>query len=118
MSKQVNAGQLKTPVSFTRLEKQTDEEGVTGVREVNVFGEGETVRCQWVNAHGSEVFTAMQLQLTEPATVTCRYSPRITRDLIVYKGTDPKPYEIVSIDNVEEQNRWMEIKVKRRGAAR
>lgn len=28
------------------------------------------------------------------------------------------PYEIISIDNVEERNQWLEIKVKRKVQAR
>lgn len=73
---------------------------------------------KWVNAHGTEVFTGMQLQLREPATITMRYSPQIARTLIVYREDDPQPYEVISVDDVEGRHRWLEIKVQRKGAAR
>jgi len=31
----------------------------------------------------------------------------------VYRTGDSIPWEIASIDNVEQRNRWMEIKLKR-----
>lgn len=76
------------------------------------------VKVKWVNAHGTDAYTSMQLQLREPATITCRYSPSITPDCIIYKAKDPNPYEIISIDNVEERSRWLEIKVQRKVASR
>jgi SPP1 family predicted phage head-tail adaptor len=66
---------------------------------------------KWVNAHGTDVFTAMQMQLREPATLTMRYHKDINTKLIVYKGTDA--YEVISVDDVEERHAWMEIKVQR-----
>lgn len=75
--------------------------------------------CKWVNAHGYEVFQTMQLEIREPATITTRYSPKLLDPkLVVYKASDPMPYEIISIDNVEEQNEWLEIKVQRKSGAR
>lgn len=118
MSKFANAGELRTPVRFIKLQRETDAEGYSVEQEVNVFGEGVTVPVKWVNAHGTDTFTAMQLQLREPATLTVRWSPLIDRTLLVYRGSDPTPYEIISVDNVEERNVWMEIKVQRKEAAR
>lgn len=118
MSKSANPGELRTKVFFKRVERSTDDEGFPSEQEINVFGQDTPVRVKWVNAHGTETFTAMQLKLREPATITMRYSPKINTSLIVYNGDDPKPYEIISIDNVEERNRWLEIKVQRKVAAR
>lgn len=118
MSKLANAGELRTAVYFFRIDRTTDDENVSSEEEVNVFGEGNAVMCKWVNAHGTETFTAMQLQLREPATITCRYSPLINRKLVVYKESDPDPYEVISVDDVENRHRFLEIKVQRREAAR
>lgn len=118
MSKSANAGELRTPVRFCKITRVPNSKGIPEKREENVFGGNKTVMCKWVNAHGSESFTAMQLQINEPATLTCRYSPKITPDLIAYKGDDKSPYDVISVDNVEERGRWLEIKVKRREAAR
>lgn len=118
MSKSANPGELRTAVTVTRITRTIDDEGYPSEAEVNVFGTDATVMVKWVNAHGSDAFTAMQLQLREPATVTMRYSPLVTRDALIYRGADPEPYEIISIDNVGEGNAWLEIKVQRKEAAR
>ena len=118
MSKSANAGELRTPVYFKREERVTNKNGYPAVAEVNVFGEDKYVLTKWVNAHGTEAFMAMQMQLREPATITMRYSPLIDEKLLVYKGSDPEPYEVISIDNVEERGAWLEIKVQRRVGGR
>jgi len=82
--------------------------------EENVFGAGVTVRVKWVNSHGSDVFTAQQDQLRQPATLTLRYSPVLDDpELIVYRAGDKTPYEIISVDNVEQRGRWLELTVRR-----
>ena len=118
MSKSANAGELRTPVYFKRIERGTNKNGYPVETEVNVFGKGISALTKWVNAHGTEAFMAMQMQLREPATITMRYSPLINEKLLVYKGSDPNPYEVISIDNVEERNVWLEIKVQRRVGGR
>lgn len=112
MSKSANPGELRTPVRFCLIQKGTDADAVYQETPVNVFG--GPVNVKWVNAHGTDALMAMQMQLREPATITCRYSAKITPACVVFKGDDPDPYDIISIDNVEERNRWLEIKVQRR----
>ena len=115
MSKFANVGELKTPVRFKRIEKSVDPEGYPVENEIDLFG--VAVPVKWVNAHGTESFAAMQLKLREPATITMRYTPKINIAQLVYKNGDPKPYEIISIDNVEERGMWLELKVQRKEAA-
>lgn len=117
MSKSANPGELRTPVRFVSPEVVVENGFPTGEGE-NVFGDGTSVRVKWVNAHGTDVFAAMQLQVKEPATLTCRYSPKIKPDCLVYRADDPDPYEIISIDNVEDRGVWLEIKVQRKEASR
>lgn len=123
MAKQASAGELRTRIYIRRLEKEADGEGVAGEKEKSVFpdppGQPERVwHCKWVNAYGTEAVTAMQLQLREPATLTMRYSPQIRPDCLIYKLDDPEPYEIVSVNDVEERHVWLEVKVCRKRAAR
>ncbi len=122
MAKQVSAGDLRTLVYFRRVLKSSDKKGSAHQAEEPVFtdstGTEVPVHCKWVNAHGTEVFSAMQLQLREPATLTMRYSPLIDATMLVYEGNDPRPYQIISVDNVEERGKWLELKVQRKGAAR
>ena len=73
---------------------------------------------KWVSVHGTEVFTAMQLELKEAATFTTRYSPKYQIQLIAYKAGEADPYEVISIDDVEDRHRWVEIKLGRREGAR
>lgn len=123
MSKYANAGELRTPVKFVRVDKTDDSAGYQVPTEINVFGTDENneeiyLRVKWVNSHGTEVFSAAKLEIQQPAILTCRYSPLINDTLLVYKKGDPQPYEIVSCDDVEEKHRWLEIAVKRKSSAR
>lgn len=123
MAKRISAGDLRTRVCFRRVIKATDGEGYPRQREESVFGcdgagRERAVHCKWVNVYGTEVFSAMQLQLREPATLTMRYSPLIDSTMLVYKAGDPVPYEIISVDNIEDRGQWLEIKVQRKRAAR
>lgn len=124
MSKSANPGELRTPVYFKLPDRVRDDEGFWTDTEVNVFGKDELgndrpCMCKWVNAHGTEVFQGMQLEIREPATITTRYSKLLCDPrLLIYKGGDSRPYEAISYDNVEERGRWIEIKVQRKSGAR
>ena len=119
MSKSANPGELRTKVYFMRHERTVDDEGFPSDQEVNVFGKNVPCMCKWVNAHGYEVFQTMQLEIREPATITTQYSSSLMDPtLIVYKDGDTKPYEVISIDNVDERSVWLEIKVQRKSGAR
>lgn len=118
MSKKANAGELKTSIYFFRIERGTNSNGYSEEKEVNIFGDSVPVKCKWVNLHGSEVFEAMQLEIKDPATITMRYSPKINETLSVYRSGDDKLFEIISIDNVQNQNKWLEIRVQRKVNAR
>ena len=122
MAKQANAGELRTRIYIRRLEKTVDGEGVPAETEQSVFpdspGRPERVwHCKWVNAYGTEAVTAMQLQIREPATLTMRYSDKIKADCLIYRLGDSEPYEIISINDVEERHTWLEVKVCRKQAA-
>jgi hypothetical protein len=148
MSKYANAGDLRTPVIFKRVDKSPGTNGYKVETEVNVFGKDEQgndkpMYCKWVNVHGTEVLTAMQLMLSEPVTLTMRYSPLITKTLVAYKSSEYASamtagdelegdaaaeaiqaalskirYEIISIDDVENRHVWLEVKMQRKVAAR
>lgn len=124
MAKQASAGELRTRIYIRSVSKSADEDGVSSEEEeesaIGYDAQGREImyHCKWVNAHGTEVFNAMQLQLRELATLTMRYSPKIKPDQLIYRVGDPVPYEIVSINDVEDRHRWLEVKVGRRRAAR
>lgn len=123
MAKSVTAGELRTRIYIRKLTRAVDDEGVALQDEGSVFdpgpdGKERMYHCKWVNAYGSEVFAAMQAQVREPATLTMRYSPRIQPDHLIYKVGDPIPFEIISVNDVEERHSWLEVKVQRRRPAR
>jgi head-tail adaptor len=125
MAKFANAGELRTPIIVEDLTSTSDSEGYDTKAWVNVFGTGQTYRVKWVNAHGTEVFEAMRMDLNEPATLTARYSDLITPECRILKASDASSadkeklyYEIISFDDVENRHEWLEIKVKRQVSAR
>lgn len=141
MSKAANAGELRTEVYFMRITRTPDKDGFEAEAEVSIFtgnkGAALPALGKWQNIHGSEVFTAMQLQLRDPVTYTTRYSPQYDITLIAYRadeyaaalaaissGTDtedalaPIRYEVISIDDVENRHQWLEIKLQRKVSAR
>ena len=123
MAKRASAGELRTRIYIRRVVKKPDKEGVPIHQEESVLrpmpdGRERVWRCKWVNAYGGEVFTAMQAQVQEPATLTMRYCRQLQVDQLIYREKDPAPYEIISINDVEERHAWMEVKVQRRRAAR
>lgn len=134
MSKSANAGELRTPVYFFEIERTVNANGFPTETTKDVFS--GPVMCKWVNAHGSEVWSAMQLNLKNPVTLTARYSPKINERLIVYRGSEYAEaqteitdaakkaalakieYEIISVDDVQNRHEWMEIKIQRKVSAR
>lgn len=116
MSKEANAGELRTPVRIKRITWNTDPDGFKTKTEADVFT--GPVMVKWANAHGAEVYSAMQMNLREPATLTMRYSPLVKGDQVVYREDDPEPYEIMSLNNVENRKVWLEVKVQRLEEAR
>jgi head-tail adaptor len=113
--KNVNPGDLRTQVILEDVKKTLDGAGNYTEEWTNVFGAGVTVGCRWVNAHGTESDENNRLKLGEKATLTMRYSSLITATCRIKKGAEI--WEVESLDNINECGSWLEIKVKRTGAA-
>lgn len=115
MSKTSAAGELRTSVTFKKVTRVINSNGFPTETETVEL----TTWCKWVNVHGNESFKQDTLLLNEPAILTTRFSPKLLNPtLLVYRGSDTKPFEIISVDNVEERNHWVEIRVQRKEAAR
>lgn len=114
MAKKAYAGEMNARVYFKDIVPTINENGFNVVEEVDVFG--KAVRVNWKWQHGTEVFESQKYKIGQPATITMYYSPKINRRCRVYlasEGDNAKPFEVVSIDAVEEKRRYMEIRVKR-----
>lgn len=93
-----------------RITFQRKEKSGTGSFANETWVNAFEAWASWVNVHGSEAWIAASVQSQRAATVTIRYNPLVNERLrIVYKGI---VYEIVSIDNIKEQNRVLELKVR------
>lgn len=120
MAKSANPGEMRTPVRILRPKDDGDAAGYRNPGYVNIYPDDRTIRCKWVSAFGTEAVQAQSLGLTDTATLTMRYDPRIKSDCVVVRGTgeDACFYEIISPPNdVAGAHRWMELRVKRRAAA-
>lgn len=114
MSRSANPGELRTKVRFVRIVRDQDEDGFYLEPEQTVT----EVYAKWQNVHGNEAFSDAMATLAEPAMLTIRYHAGIAANQLVYRDGDPSPFEIISIDDVENRHVWMEIHVKRQVPAR
>lgn len=104
---------MHTRITVKSLTTGIDADGYPTEAWTDVFG--GKVWCNWKNAHGTELYDTMRLDLKEVATITMRYSDKVNERCRVWRGTDE--YEIISVDNVDDARQWLEIKVKRRVVA-
>ncbi len=121
MSKYANSGEMRVPIIVEHYDDtETTSNGIQTNKWVNVYGEGKCVKAKWVNVHGTDVYQALSMELREPATLTMRFSPRITQECRIIKAEDIGKnnqkdlyYEIISLDDIEERHMQLEIKVQR-----
>lgn len=120
MSNRADPGEMRTRVRILRPVDAPDAEGYTNPSYTNIYPDNRTIRCKWIAAFGAEAVQAQSLGLTDTATLTMRYDPRITPDCVVAKcgAAENLFYEIISSPNdVAGAHRYMEIRVKRRTVA-
>lgn len=126
MAKFASAGRMRTRIVIEDRTKEPNPESKGYFVEVwkNVFG-NRAVFCQWKNAHGTESLEAYKFNLGDVATITMRYSPLITPTCRIFKADGKKtsegtsiPFEVISIDNIDDRREWLEIKIRRKREAR
>jgi len=105
--KPTNPGELRTEITLQQRSVSTE----TGNFQVPAWADIATVQAKWTNVHGNEVWLANTVQASQPATVWIRWRSGLDTTCAVLKGTTR--YEIVSLDNVQERNEYIELKVKR-----
>ena len=117
MAKSALAGEMRTRVTIKKLVtgEHTDSEGNPIEEWQDVFG--APVWCKWVYAHGDEVFEGMRLNLGQLATITMRYTPKVDERCRIWKGNDEQDddhaWEVVSINDPEDQHKFLDIELKR-----
>lgn len=132
MAKFASAGRMRTSIIIEDRTKEPNSESKGYFAEVwkNVFDvpagkTNQAVFCQWKNAHGTESLEAYKYNLGDVATLTMRYSPLITPTCRIFKAEEKKknkdtaiPFEIISIDDIDDRHEWLEVKIRRKTEAR
>lgn len=116
MAKRASAGELKTKIYVldrAELPQVVDSLGNWSCDTSGLLERGRQLRCKWVNAYGSEVFAARQAHIQEPATLTLRYTPHMTPTCVLCRRGDRTPFEVLSVNDVENRHVWLEVKVQR-----
>ena len=115
MASRIDIGMMRTKVHFYEPRPSRSSTGQPIENPVDVFG--GAVWCKWVTQHGSEVFEDMRTEAVDQATITMHYSPKVNVKQFVTRknkitGEDER-YEIVSINDVEDKNQFLEVYVRR-----
>lgn len=114
MAKSASIGEMRTKITVKLPTKGVDADGFATETTTDVFS--GKVWCKWVWQHGAEVFENMRLGLGQVATITMPYTDKITPRCKIWRETETAAadaWEIISINNVEEARRYLEIKVRR-----
>ncbi|MDD5367463.1 MAG: phage head closure protein [Anaerolineaceae bacterium] len=104
--KVTNPGELRTLVQLQSRTVSVE----TGGFPVPTWTKIADVWAKWVNVHGSEAWAAQSIEAEAAATVTIRHRNGIDTTCAVLLGTER--YEIVSIDNIQQRNEYLELKVR------
>jgi SPP1 family predicted phage head-tail adaptor len=101
---------LRTRITFQSPTITTDAGGAQSTTYANV-GTVPTVWAQWINDHGQEAIAAEAVTSAQRATVRVRHRTDILETWRVVK--DSENWQILSIDEVQDRNRWIEFRVER-----
>ena len=120
MAKNAAPGEMRTPIRVLAPMDKPSGGGYRNPEYHNIYPDDRTIRCKWVSAFGTEAVQAQSLGLSDTATLTLRYDPRITSDCVITVGSgeSKRTYDLMSPpNNVGGANRWLELRVKRRAKA-
>lgn len=120
MAKSATPGEMRTRIRILAPQDNPSGGGYRNPEYINIYPDDRTIRCKWVSAFGTEAVQAQSLGLTDTATLTLRYDPRITSDCVVIRGSgeSKQTYDLISPPNdVGGGHRWLELRVKRRAKA-
>lgn len=125
--KPFNPGELKTSIV---LAKKMVPKNAGGFQKVEYEFITE-VKGKWINVHGQEAWLAQTKGAIKAATVTVRYRSDVDQTCVLVLGstveevidehdillgwtfTGGEVFEIVSMDNIQQLNEYIEFKVKR-----
>ncbi len=101
---QVEIGDLRHRITFQKHTTTINENGF----EVETWEDFKTVWAAASNLHGREYYAAAAVQAENTVKFTIRYLTSLDTTMrILFRG---KQYNIIAIDNIKYQNRFIEIK--------
>lgn len=101
---------LRTRITFQTPTITTDAGGAQVETWANV-ATNPTVWAHWVNEHGQEAMQSDALKSTQRAAVTVRHRSDVLTMWRVLK--DGEVWQLISVDPVQGQRRWVEMIVER-----
>lgn len=122
-----------TPVKFyVKTTTYVSGQGMTEAWELITSGSHSTFFCEWRGSFGDRAMTAVSLGVNDSATIRTFYNPAVygklrTEQVVVIKNADATAivdgipdknnanvYELWGgVDNVREENRFLEFRVRR-----
>lgn len=105
-----NPGDMRTRITFQQPTITKDDGGAQVAGFTNI-STNPTVWARWINAHGDEAVTSDALKSVQRATVTIRYRSDVLSTWQIVR--DGAAWQIVSIDEVQDRNRYVEMVVER-----
>src|SRR6266498_2780440 len=106
----VNAGELRTPITFQQPTITKDSGGAQKEAYANV-PTNPTVKAKWINDHGEESVSSGADKSIQRATVTIRHRSDVLETWQVLKNGEA--WKLLSIDPVQGRNRWVVLRVER-----
>jgi SPP1 family predicted phage head-tail adaptor len=107
----ISVGDLRTQITFQSPTITTDA-GAAQKSSFSNVATNPTVWARWINAHGQEILTGNAMSSVQLATVTVRHRTDITTKWQIVKD-DGTTWQVISIDEVQDRNRWIEMVVER-----
>jgi len=106
----INPGEMRTQITL-QSPTVTQDPGAAQVTTFANVSPNPTVWARWINAHGQEVVTSEALKTVQRATVTIRHRTDINTTWRVLKSSEA--WQIISVDPVRDQRRYVELVVER-----
>jgi SPP1 family predicted phage head-tail adaptor len=106
----VSIAEMRTRITFQSPTLTQDAGGAQKPGWANVMNT-PTVWARWINAHGQEAVQSDALKSVQRATVTIRFRSDVLTTWRILK--DGEAWTIISVDQVRDRNRWVEMVVER-----
>ncbi len=106
----INVGEMRTQITLQSPTISQDAGGAQSQTYANVSS-NPVVYARWINAHGTETVNSDALKSAQRATVTIRHRTDINETWRILK--DSEAWQILSIDPVRDQRRFVELVVER-----